>query len=106
MWISKEEYKKLKQEANDAEYYKALSQDYSNEATNYRTLYTTLKNQLLKLYEVEIYLSIKPIITYNIKAFSPEEAKQCAIKMFTDKNKDFSASDIVMITVKPVNCAK
>lgn len=106
MWISKKEYEKLKQEAKDAEYYKAMSQGYESEATRYKILYTTLKNQFLKLFEVEIYLQILKPITYNIKASSPEEAEQCAIKMFKDNNKDFSTSDIVMITVKPMNCAK
>ena len=106
MWISKKEYEKLKQEAKDAEYYKAMSQDYESEATRYKILYTTLKNQFLKMYKVEIYLSILKPITYNIKTSSPEEAEQCAIKMFKDKNKDFSTSDITMIIVKPVDCAK
>ena len=106
MWISKKEYEKLKLKAYERDYYKGLSQDYRNEATKYKILYTTLKNQFLKMYKVEIYLSILKPITYNIKTSSPEEAEQCAIKMFKDKNKDFSTSDITMITVKPVDCAK
>lgn len=109
MWISKEEYKKLKQEKNDAIYEselnKALYNGLERDMIKLQLKYNKLKKATLKLFEVQIYLQILNPITYNIKASSPEEAEQCAIKMFKDNNKDFSASDIVMITVKPVNCA-
>ena len=110
MWISKTEYeafKKAKKRADyDVEMYEKLYNSAINEALRYKKLYNDLKEKVpLKLFEVEIYLSILEPIIYHIKTFSPEEAKECAIKMFTDKNKDFSASDIVMIIAKPI-CAK
>ena len=110
MWISKKEYKKLKQERNDAIYESEMNKSLYNGLKRDFTLlqlkYNKLKEVPLKLFEVEIYLQILNPITYNIKASSSEEAEQCAVKMFKDKNKDFSTSDIVMIIVKPVDCAK
>ena len=85
---------------------KSLYNGLRRDIINLQIKYNKLKEAILKLFEVEIYLQILIPITYNIKASSPEEAEQCAIKMFTDKNKDFSTSDIVMVTVKPMNCAK
>lgn len=106
MWISRKRYKQLKQERNDALYessvHKMLYNDLKRDMINLQVKY----NKTLKLFEVDIYLQILNPITYKIKTSSPEEAEQCAIKMFTDKNKDFSASDIVMVTVKPISCAK
>lgn len=110
MWISKKEYEKLNQEKNDALYeiemnkiwYNALKQDMMS----LKLKYNKLKESTLKLFKVEIYLQILKPIVYNIKTSTPEEAEQCAIKLFTDKNKDFSTFDIVMITVEPMNCAK
>lgn len=110
MWISKKEYEKIKQERNDAIYesemIKHLYSGLRRDIINLQSKYNKLKEATLKLFEVEIYLQILKPITYNIKTSTPEEAEQCAIKMFIDKNKDFSTSDIVMVTVKPMNCAR
>ena len=110
MWLSKKEYEKIKQERNDAIYESEMNKSLYNglrrDMINLQSKYNKLKEATLKLFEVEVYLQVLKPITYNIKASTPEEAEQCAIKLFTDKNKDFSTSDIVMITVKPMNCAK
>ena len=110
MWLSKKEYEKIKQERNDAIYESEMNKSLYNglrrDIINLQLKYNKLKEATLKLFEVEVYLQILNPITYSIKASSPEEAEQCAIKMFKDKNKDFSTSDIVMIIVKPVECAK
>ena len=110
MWISRKKYKTLKQERNFAlnekgaykELYDSLKKDYAI----LQLKYNKLREDTLKLFEVIIYLDVAKPIVYNVKAFSSEEAKEYAIKIFIDKNKDFSASDIVMTTVKPMNCAK
>ena len=102
MWISKKEYEKLKQERNDALYESEMNKSLYNglrrDIINLQSKYNKLKEATLKLFEVEIYLhGLKPIV-YDIKASTSEEAEQCAIKLFTDNNKDFSTSDIIMIT--------
>ena len=68
--------------------------------------YYKLKGTTLQLFEVEVYLHALKSITYNITASSPDEAEQVAINIFKDKNKDFLVSDIELITVKPMSCAR
>lgn len=110
MWISKEEYEKLKQERNDTicenEIYRSLYDGLKRSFEILQSEYNELKETTLQLFEVEIYLHALKPITYNILASSPEEAGKHAIYMFNNKNKDFSAFDIVTITVKPMNCAR
>ena len=110
MWISKKEYEKLKQKRASALYdsvmYKSLYDDLKRDFETLQSEYNELKGTTLQLFEVEIYLHTLNPITYNILASSPEEAGKHAIYMFNNKNKDFSAFDIVTMTVKPMNCAR
>ena len=110
MWISKRKYKKLEQERNDALYEsemnKALYNGLRRDIVNLQLKYDKLKEATLKLFEVEIYLPVLKPITYDINASTSEEAEQCAFKLFTDKNKDFLTSDIIMITTELKNCAR
>ena len=93
MWISKtsyEAFKKAKKQADyDVEMYKTLYDEAIKEALKYRRLYNDLKEKVpLKFFEVKIYVHLLKPVRYNIKAFSREDAEQCAIKMFKDKNKE------------------
>ena len=110
MWISRYDYETLKKENKHAEYdvemYKSLYNDAVREALKYQKLYNDLKEKIpLKLYEVKIYLKLLDPIVYNIKTISPDEARQCAIDMFKNNNKDIPTSNIEIITIDPI-CAK
>ena len=108
MWITKKIYKQLKRRQNEVvhqrERYRALCDELSKELIILQSEYDKLKEAPLKLFGVEIYLKFLHPVEYNIIASSPEQAEQYAIKMFVDRNKDFSASDIVMVTIK--HCAR
>ena len=110
MWISKKKYEELKQKRASALYdsvmYQSLYDDLKRDFDTLQSKYGKLIRVTSKLYKVEIYSSTSKSTIYNIEASSPEEAEQLAIYLFTNKSKGISASDIILMTVKPMNCAR